>query len=48
MSMADVDEIVTDDESLRSPHNFHLNVMARLGFPIFIAWICWIYLVLIK
>lgn len=38
MSLATDDDIITLDETLRSPHNFHLNIMARFGVLIFIAW----------
>ena len=48
MSMAEVNEIVTDDDSLRSPHSIHLNLLGRFGYPFFIAWFLWIYLVLIN
>ncbi len=48
MSMAAVNEIVTDDDSLRSPHSIHLNLLGRFGFPFFIAWFYWMYLVLVN
>ena len=48
MSMADVNNIVTDDDTLRSPHSIHLNLLGRFGYPFFIAWLFWIYLVLIN
>lgn len=48
MSMADVNNIVTDDDTLRSPHSIHLNLLGRFGYPFFIAWLSWIYLVLIN
>lgn len=38
MSLATDDDIITLDETLRSPHNFHLNIMARFGVPIFLMW----------
>lgn len=47
MSMAEVNEIVTEDDTLRSPHSIHLNLLGRFGYPFFIAWLCWIYLVLV-
>jgi hypothetical protein len=43
-----MDGIKTDDENLRSPHNFHLNVLARFGYPLFFLWIWWIFLHLKK
>lgn len=48
MSMAYVNDIVTDDDTLRSPHSIHLNLLGRFGYPFFIAWLSWIYLVLIN
>jgi hypothetical protein len=38
MSLATDDDIITLDESLRSPHNFHLNIMARFGVLVFLIW----------
>jgi len=38
MSLATDDDIITLDETLRSPHNFHLNIMARFGVLIFLVW----------
>lgn len=42
-NLALTSDIRVEDESLRSPHNFHLNVMARFGIVIFIVWIAWIW-----
>jgi hypothetical protein len=38
MNLAADDDIITLDDSLRSPHNFHLNVMARFGVLLFMIW----------
>ena len=46
MSLAQSDDILTDDDDLRSPHNFHLNIMARFGLFVFFLWMYWLYLVL--
>ena len=46
MSLADADGIISTDDELRSPHNFHLNIMARFGVLIFIVWIYWLVLLL--
>ena len=46
MSLAQSDDIITTDEDLRSPHNFHLNIMARFGVLLFFVWMYWIYLLL--
>jgi hypothetical protein len=48
MSMAEVNEILTEDDTLRSPHSIHLNLLGRFGYPFFIAWLFWIYLVLVN
>ena len=41
MSLAGNDILNTDD-NLRSPHNFHLTILARFGYIVFIAWIMWL------
>jgi hypothetical protein len=38
INLATEDDIKTLDDSLRSPHNFHLNIMARFGVLLFIIW----------
>jgi hypothetical protein len=39
MNLATDDDIITLDDSLRSPHNFHLNIMSRFGVLLFIIWL---------
>ena len=41
MSLAGNDILNTDD-NLRSPHKFHLTILARFGYFVFIAWIIWL------
>jgi hypothetical protein len=41
MSLAGND-ILNSDENLRSPHNFHLTILARFGYIVFIAWVIWL------
>ena len=41
MSLAGSDILNTDD-NLRSPHNFHLTILARFGYIVFITWIIWL------
>ena len=41
MSLAGNDILNTDD-NLRSPHNFHLTILARFGYLVFIAWMIWL------
>ncbi len=44
MSLAVDDEIEMDEENdLRSPHNFHLNILARFGVLIFFLWLYWLF-----
>lgn len=44
MSLAMDDDIAGTDDSLRSPHSFHLTVLARFGVPLFFIWLYWVYL----
>jgi hypothetical protein len=46
MSLAQTDDVITTDEELRSPHNFHLNIMARFGVILFFVWMYWMYIML--
>ena len=47
-NLAVINDVKTEDENLRSPHNFHLNVLARFGYPVFLLWMGWIWLHLRK
>lgn len=38
VNLATDDDIITLDDSLRSPHNFHLNIMSRFGVLLFMIW----------
>lgn len=45
VNLREDDEITADEFSeLRSPHSFHLNVLARFGVPVFFLWLFWLYL----
>ncbi|MEK0422608.1 MAG: hypothetical protein RLZ95_518 [Bacteroidota bacterium] len=46
MSLAEADGISSLDDELRSPHNFHLNIMARFGVILFFVWMYWMYLLI--
>ena len=46
MSLAQSDDIMITDEDLRSPHNFHLNIMARFGVIVFFLWVYWMILMI--
>jgi hypothetical protein len=41
MSLAG-NEIANPDDNLRSPHNFHLTILARFGYIVFTTWIIWL------
>jgi hypothetical protein len=43
MSLAGND-LTSVDENLRSPHNFHLTIIARFGYIIFFIWLYWLWL----
>jgi hypothetical protein len=42
VSLAEDDDINTDD-SLRSPHNFSLTILARYGVPVFLVWLLFLF-----
>jgi hypothetical protein len=44
MSLVKTDGIDADDD-LRSPHNFHLTIMARFGVLVFCLWLYFLYLI---
>lgn len=45
VNLKEDDEIVSDIfPDLRSPHSFHLNVLARFGVPVFFIWMYWIFI----
>ncbi len=46
ISLADSDGILSLDDELRSPHNFHLNIMARFGVILFFVWVYWMHLII--
>lgn len=46
VNLSEDDDIAMEDDSLRSPHNFHLNILARFGVPVFFLWIYWLSLIL--
>lgn len=46
INLATADGIKMQDNSLRSPHNFHMNVLARFGVPITVAWLSFLVLVI--
>ena len=42
-NLAVSDGIPMEDNNLRSPHSFHLNVLARFGVPIAMAWLAFLF-----
>jgi len=41
-NLALINDIKVENEGLRAPHNFHLNILARFGFVFLFIWIWWI------
>jgi len=41
MSLAGSD-LANAEDNLRSPHNFHLTILARFGYIVFIVWLYWL------
>lgn len=41
-NLALINDIQVENDSLRAPHNFHLNILARFGFIFLFVWIWWI------
>ena len=46
MSLAQSDDIVMTEDDVRSPHSFHLSIMARFGIPLFLLWLYWLVLII--
>lgn len=46
MSLAVAADIKYDptESDLRSPHSFHLTILARFGVPLFLLWLYWMFL----
>lgn len=47
-NLALINDIQVENDSLRAPHNFHLNILARFGFIFLFLWLWWIAMHLIK
>ena len=45
INLAIDDVIPLDDDKLRSPHNFHLNILARYGWPFALLWLTWLFFI---
>jgi hypothetical protein len=41
-NLALINDIKVENEGLRAPHNFHLNILARFGFVFLFIWFWWI------
>ncbi len=41
-NLALINDIQVENDSLRAPHNFHLNILARFGFIFLFVWTWWI------
>lgn len=46
MSLAATSDIKYDptEADLRSPHSFHVTILARFGVPVFFLWVYWMFL----
>jgi hypothetical protein len=44
VNLASISDVKVDNDNLRSPHNFHLNILARFGFIILGIWLYFIWL----
>jgi hypothetical protein len=42
VNLALINDIQVENDSLRAPHNFHLNILARFGFIFLFLWLWWI------
>lgn len=47
-NLALLGEVASDDESLRSPHNISLTILARYGVPLLLVWLFWLYGTVLK
>lgn len=43
INLATSDNIRVDDDSLRSPHNYNLTLLARFGVPFLVLWVVYLY-----
>ena len=48
INLASISDVRVDNDNLRSPHNFHLNILARFGFIVFGVWLVFIWMHLKK
>jgi hypothetical protein len=44
VNLALINDIKVENESLRAPHSFHLNILARFGWIVFCIWIYWMFM----
>lgn len=47
-NLALLGEVAAEDETLRSPHNISLTILARFGIPLLIVWLVWVYNTIIR
>ncbi len=43
VNLAIDDDIAVEDDSLRSPHNFNMTILARYGVPVFFIWLLFLF-----
>jgi len=47
-NLALLGEVAVEDDSLRSPHNVSLTILARFGIPLLMVWLGWLYITVIR
>lgn len=47
-NLALLGEVAAEDDTLRSPHNVSLTILARFGIPLLIVWLGWLYITVIR
>lgn len=43
VNLSQDDDIHVEDDSLRSPHNFSMSILARYGVPVFFLWLTFLF-----
>lgn len=43
VNLSQDDDIHVEDDSLRSPHNFSMSILARYGVPVFLVWLTFLF-----
>lgn len=43
VNLSQDDDIHVEDDTLRSPHNFSMSILARYGVPVFLLWLVFLF-----